>query len=454
VFTGQARGFLIRIGIDRAIAYSISGRAWALLAGPVGLYLIATFLTKSEQGYYYTFGSVLGLTVFFELGLSYVIVQFTSHEMAGLKWSPEGILDGDPTAKARLASLLRLALKWYGIVSLLTVTTVGPIGYWFFARKAGQNPDVVWQAPWIWVVSVTGFTLCTTPLFALLEGCGLVAEVGRVRLCQQVAGNLMLWLALCAHWSLLATPIVNSIALLVGWSWLVSTKRHALADLLSYKRGLTTFGWWSELFPMQWKIALSWLSGYLICQLFTPVLFSYHGAAAAGQMGFSMSMTNALVSLGGAWINTKAPAFGQLIARRDFRQLDAVFFRALKQSLAVVCAAGVVLWLCVGALHLTRHPLSQRMLPPLPFAALVGVAFMNHLIGSEAVYLRAHKQEPFLWNSLVAAGCMMLSTYFLGRYYGATGIVLGYFVITGLLGLTWATWVFVRKRHEWHDRQG
>jgi len=56
-----------------------------LLAGPVGLYLIATFLTKSEQGYYYTFGSVLGLTVFFELGLSYVIIQFTSHEMAGLK---------------------------------------------------------------------------------------------------------------------------------------------------------------------------------------------------------------------------------------------------------------------------------------------------------------------------------------------------------------------------------
>jgi len=85
-------------------------------------------------------------------------------------------LNGDPTAKARLASLLRLALKWYGIVRLLTLTTVGPIGYWFFAEKNGQNPDVVWQAPWIWVVSVTGLTLCTTPLFAVLEGCGLVAE--------------------------------------------------------------------------------------------------------------------------------------------------------------------------------------------------------------------------------------------------------------------------------------
>ena len=58
-------------GIDRPIAYAIASHVWRVIAGPVGLFLVATFLTRIEQGYYYTFASILGLAVFFELGLDY-----------------------------------------------------------------------------------------------------------------------------------------------------------------------------------------------------------------------------------------------------------------------------------------------------------------------------------------------------------------------------------------------
>jgi hypothetical protein len=37
-------------------------------------------LTAVEQGFYYTFGSVLALQVFVKLGLVTVIVQMASHE--------------------------------------------------------------------------------------------------------------------------------------------------------------------------------------------------------------------------------------------------------------------------------------------------------------------------------------------------------------------------------------
>jgi hypothetical protein len=46
-----------------------------------------------------------------------------------------------------------------------------------------------------------------------------------------------------------------------------------------------------------------------------------------------------------------------------------------------------------------------------------------------------------------------LSTYFLGREFGAMGMVAGYFAMTAVLGLTWATWIFVTKRREWHGRR-
>ena len=43
-----------------------------------------------------------------------------------------------------------------------------------------------------------------------------------------------------------------------------------------------------------------------------------------------------------------------------------------------------------------------------------------------------------------------VSTYFLGRFYGAAGIITGWAILVPLLYLGWGTWIFTRKRREWH----
>ena len=72
------------LGIDRAIGFTILARGWASVAGLVTVALIARFLSPSEQGYYYTFGSLIALQIVFELGFSFVILQMASHERAHL----------------------------------------------------------------------------------------------------------------------------------------------------------------------------------------------------------------------------------------------------------------------------------------------------------------------------------------------------------------------------------
>ena len=56
---------------DRAVGFTVLGRC---LGGAVGLhvtlFLMTRFMSPVLQGYYYTFGSVLALAIFFELGLS------------------------------------------------------------------------------------------------------------------------------------------------------------------------------------------------------------------------------------------------------------------------------------------------------------------------------------------------------------------------------------------------
>ena len=99
-------------GIDRAIFFTLLSRGWSVLAGPVTILCVLKFLSAEEQGFYYTFSSILALQIFFELGLTYVIMQCVSHEMASLEWSDAGTLQGDTTAKARVASLFRLSMRW------------------------------------------------------------------------------------------------------------------------------------------------------------------------------------------------------------------------------------------------------------------------------------------------------------------------------------------------------
>lgn len=441
--------FLNMFGIDRPIAYAILGRGWTIVAGPVSMYMIARFLTIQEQGYYFTFSSILGLQVFFELGLSGVIMQFASHEMASLNWAADGTLTGDPVAKSRLSSLFRSSLKWYSVVAALIVLIVLPVGVHFF-KVAGHSTEVSWQLPWFWVVTVTAFGCLISPSLAVLQGCGLVPEVLFLQLSQQVAGNLFLWLALGCHWALFATPVTYTVALLLALYWLGTTKRHMLKDLYSFRHASIGLSWRNEVWPMQWKIALSWLSGYFIFQLFTPILFAYQGAEAAGQMGMSMAVTQAALGLGMTWVTTKAPLFGKLIAMKEYKALDKIFFRTLMQSLSLIFCGACFLLLAVEMLNHFGHPFASRLLSPTGFAFLVAAAIINHVVLSEAIYLRAHKSEPFLWISILNGIYMAVSGYFLGRYSGATAMAAGYLMGNLVIGLGAGTWIFQRRRRQWH----
>ena len=73
------------LGIDGAILYTIFARVIQASGGIITVFLIARFLSKEEQGFYYTFVSVLAIQIFFELGLGGILTQFVAHEMAHIQ---------------------------------------------------------------------------------------------------------------------------------------------------------------------------------------------------------------------------------------------------------------------------------------------------------------------------------------------------------------------------------
>jgi hypothetical protein len=430
--------------------FTVLARSWSALAGVVTVLLIARFLTPSEQGYYYTFSSLVALQIVFELGFSFVVLQLAAHELAKLKLLPDGSIEGDPVAHSRLASVLQKSVRWYSCAAVLMLICLLPVGLGFFGSHPQPGPAVAWRLPWCLLVGAAALVFQVDPVFSFIEGCGSVSQVARMRLSQALLGSLLAWTAMVTHHGLFSPAMVILGQATVGLIFLFTAPRRTLLkNLFFHSVGDHEVGWRSEIWPFQWRIAISWLCGYFIFQLFNPVLFAYQGPVAAGRMGMSLSIASSLSAVAMAWMNTKASPFGNMIAKGEITALDRLFFRTLRQSTILLALATMTFFLCLLLADNMFPRFATRVLPPWSFALLLLTTIMNYVVFSEALYLRAHKREPFLLQSVIVAVLLGTSTMFLGRAWGANAVTVGYFIV-GVLGLLSGTYIFVTKKREWH----
>jgi hypothetical protein len=436
------------IGLDRAIAFTVLGRVLQGLGSVGSVLLIVHFLTAAEQGYYYALWSLVALQNVFELGFSFVILQVAAHERAHLEFHENGVISGSEAAHLRLASLLQRAVKWYATAALLMGVVLMIGGTRFFSMHQQTQAPELWVLPLRVTVVACAITFSIGPVLSFLEGCGQVAQVARMRFFQSAVSVVASWAALLSHHGLFSPAMVLLGQGLVA-SILLFSRRKLLLPLLGMNVAGRGISWVREVWPFQWKIAVSWMCDYFIFQLFTPVLFAFRGPEEAGRMGLSMSIVLQLSAMMLAWMTTKAAPFGSLIAKKNTPELDRMFFRTLRQSLLLFGGAAVLVLTGVLFAPYIMPRISQRIESWPVFLLLLLTALSSHVVQSEAIYLRAHKCEPFLVQSVVIAMCTAASVVLLARTAGAVGVSLAYFAVLGIAGVISATAIFRTKRRQW-----
>jgi hypothetical protein len=438
-----------RLGLDGAIAYTFLARAMGIVGSTGTVLLIAHSLSPVEQGFYYTLLSLVSLQLVFELGFSFVLQQMAAHECVHLELREDGSVHGDATAHARLASILQITLRWYTLAALVMVVVLAPLGFLFFQAHKGET--IHWQAPWFFAVSASALGLWATPLYSFLEGCGEVRAVAAMRFRQSVAAALMAWGALLLHHGLYAPALV-----IVGQTgaglFFVAMRRKFITGLLGHSSAPGRVHWMREIWPFQWRIAVSWMCTYFTAQVFVPILFWRRGAVEAGQMGMSLSITGYMIVLVLAWTSTKATPFGRLIARGEFDALDKLFQRTLGQSLIVFALIAALALGSVAGLAVFAPSLAHRMVSLSVFALLVFAACANCVVQSLATLLRAFKSEPFLIQSLVVAALTLGLALLSAERWGVLGVSLSYLLATGGVALPSAFKIYQRMRRTYLTR--
>ena len=440
------------IGVDKAIFYRCSGIMISAVSGILVLALITLFFTLDEQGVYYTFSSIAALQIFFELGLTGIIIQYVAHEVAHLKFKGNN-LEGAPYYQSRLASLLHLFVKWYLITAFLLLFFLMITG-WIFFRSYSKD-TVLWRAPWIVLCIGTSLFLVVNMLLSFIEGFGYVKEMAKIRTFSSIGSFAAMTVCFISGHGLYALGVAGIVKTLISLEGLRRGKYQDLLFNVWRIRITDKLSYWKEIFPYQWKIALSWLSGYFIFHLFSPVLFAFDGAKAAGQMGLTCTVLMAITGLGLCWINTKIPMFSMLIAQKDYSALDQIFYRTLKQMILITCSLFSIFLLMLTflsyfSISYNDVPLAERFLPMVPLLFMTLSSIANLWISSFAVYLRCHKEEPYMWLSLIFALVSGLAIILLTKYFNMDLMTFVYFIIAVISNI-YAYIIFKRKKAEWHD---
>lgn len=447
-----------KIGMDGAIAYSSAARVFQAFAGVVSIFFIATFLTGEEQGFYYTFGSILAIQVFFELGFTGIMTQYVAHEAVHLKQNESFIYEGEERYKSRLSYLVRFCLKWYAIIAILFFVTVNIVGIFYFKKFDTTSGMVTWKAPWLLLSFSTAIKLFQSPFTAILTGLGKVKEMNQITFYQQFVIPVSQWILFACGFKLYVVGISSLLGVIVWCSFVLHSGLWRLIYNLLKEKISETISYMKEIFPYQWKIALSWVSGYFIFQLFNPVLFATEGAVVAGQMGMTITVLNAIQAFAFSWQNTKVPLYSGLIELGKFEELDRTFDKTLRQMLMICGVLLSFMFLGVMFLRITNFTiadsvLGDRFLDYVPMVLMMIPLFLNQFINSWATYLRCHKQEPFLVNSIVIGLLCFVSTFVLGTKFGLYGITVGYCSITLFIAFPWAYKIYYNRKIEWHNEK-
>jgi hypothetical protein len=432
--------------IDRAVVYALLSKGWEMVASVGTMLLVAYYFSPELQGYFHTFANIIAFQLFAELGLGIVIAQFASHEWAKLRLDGTRAVVGDKVALSRLRSLTRIGLRWYPLTALIVAVTIATTGYLFFSYSGGTAS---WQAPWLAFCALAGLNICFLPFWSIMEGCNQLSDLYMYRLIMGIVSNVAGWIAIVAGAGLWIGPIMLATGLIWASIFLLYRFRSFFASLLKEPER-AQISWSHELWPMQWRMAVSWLSGFLNFGLFTPVLFWFHGPVLAGQMGMSLFVVRGLHSLSVLWVSTKAPQFGVLVARRDYANLDRLFRKALVVCFSVAATGFVIFMTLLLGLNAMQHPLADRFLAPLPTALLLFATVLVQLELPQCYYLRAHKREPLMLFSIASGVLVAGSNLIMGALFAETGVALGYLAVNVLFAIPVCNLIWWRCRRDWH----
>jgi hypothetical protein len=180
----------------------------------------------------------------------------------------------------------------------------------------------------------------------------------------------------------------------------------------------------TEVWPFQWKMGLSGLSGFLIFRAFTPIVLLEKGPVLAGQFGLAVAIMNLLIAISSAWPLSQAARYSAMHGAGQFtearREFPVMLWSSTGASAVAVAVLSIVLWQA----RESGLTFALRLPEPATTALILSAAVVHHFVACFAVFLRSEGREPLLVPSVAGGAFTAAVIWLTAHFFGLRDIAI------------------------------
>ena len=430
--------------------FTLINQVWRLVSGPITLLLIPLYLSPEQQGYWYLFGSLAALSIFADLGFSNIILQFSAHEYAFLHFTDKGLLEGEEIYLKRLGSFFRFTVKWISTICMIVFPIIFIIGIAFFIRDHVLG---IYFLPWTLYAIGSLINFFNNSILSFVEGLNKIEAIQKIRFRVAVLNTVILAVILVLGGNIYALALGSLLSASSIFISIFGSFRKLLKQLLDVSKNFVYF-WRNEIVPLFIRYALSWSSGYFLFHIYTPLMHYFHGPIYSGKVGITLALVMAVYNMSNIWMYTIIPKMNMLISQKTWPDLDRLFIKRLLLSIGtyIVITLGVFVFIALFKNFWIIPKIISRFLPGTSFMILLTCYFIQVMISAWALYLRGHKQEPYVVPSILSSVWTAITTFLVGKYMSPVWFFAGF--LSHYIWVTPVAYLIYRKcKVLWHGKE-
>ncbi|HDY7456572.1 TPA: hypothetical protein RQJ58_004362 [Vibrio vulnificus] len=355
--------------LNKSAMYSMSSILFKMMSGPLALILIATDLTKIEQGVYFTFISLSSIQWVFELGITTCIVQFLSASRCQRK-------------KYYIAFLIYF--MFFSVILL-------QLSFILISRFVFENVDCdIWFIPWVAYSIFICLNMFAGSFLVIEEGGGNVEYAYKIKFISSMSYTFFLIASLFLGLKLFSL-VLAQLAMLLPVIIILRTRFVVIVSSfrVTGRRLRVVF---REVISFQSKLSIVWIFGYFYWNSFSIIFFRYVSPEYAGEFGAINSVFSSISAISVALISTKRVPWGEL----NFlgRIVDSY------NDFKLYSVMSIVIFLTPSALFVLfvhffpELDVTKRFLPLEEILVFAVLRFLILLQELSLLYLRTFKDEP------------------------------------------------------------
>ena len=398
-----------------------------VLALSVGtLIFITLFITAHDKGYYFMFTSIVGMSVFLELGLNYTISQYCSHLVRN-KNNIEGINNNNE---------LKIIIK-YGITESFKTTLkilvlfIGLGGTLIYYKKNVSYYGFFDGIMYAWLlISIFASIDCFLSSFVMiLEGCGEQIEMEKLKIITNLIKSVTLWIGILFEFGLFSIGLSYIASTFIVAYWILKKYKYFFNECLSYKNTVELIKIKKEIKTFEKRIALSWFSGAFVSYSFVPILMLNMRPEEVGKIGIMLHVLNSVNYLAITIITVANFNLCNLVALNQHSNMNKLFKKIFIISCAFEFVAISTIIILINIIDGYSKSIADRFLSVENIILLSIIFFQNHIVSCLSVYLRIYKIEAFYILSIIVGISVPISNYYGSYNHDLSSVIYYYFII-------------------------